>query len=883
MFTLWQQRRLKKFYREYFTTANKIKILTVLSTLLLFFVVSGILLATILFAWYAKDLPRPDKVRRIEGYSTIIFDRNGEVLYDVFADQHRIPVELSEIPEHLKHATIAIEDKDFYKHQGFDLRGILRAVKNIILYRSLQGGSTLTQQLVKNVLLTQERTLPRKIKEFILAVQIEKKYKKDEILQMYLNEAPFGGTAWGVESAAQMYFGKHVKDLNLVESAILAGLPQKPTTYSPFGSNPKAYIWRTEQVLRRMREDGYITLKQEKEAIKQLANVKFAPQGQDIKAPHFVMYVKQQLVDLFGERVVESGGLRVTTTLDLKLQKTAEKIVKEEVERMKGYKVGNGAVLVMDTKTGQILAMVGSKDYFAKDYDGNFNVVTQGLRQPGSAIKPVTYATALKKGYTAATLLMDTKTIFPMAGQKDYIPQNYDGKFHGPMQVRYALGNSINVTAVKMLAMVGLKEMLSLAYEMGIKTFEPTADNLRRFGLSITLGGGEVRLIDLTSAYCAFSNGGYKIEPVSILEVKDANKKLLYKDKPLRGKRVISEAIAFIISDILSDNSAREMTFGRVNYLQIPGFTVAAKTGTTDDKRDNWTIGWTPSYIVGAWVGNNDNSPMGQLVSGVSGAAPIWNRVIKEVLKGKKDEKFSKPSDVISAEVDTLCGGTPRDELPKRKEYFIAGTEPNRQADCFKKLKISKSTGKLANDLEIAAGDYEEKEFIVFFEKDYVSEDGRNRWQEGIEEFINSVEPYKSDGKYHPPKEISEGKKSEVVVKIKSPENQQKIDSHEVLISAEAVSTKEIVKITLEIDGVEKNSWMNKEFSERYTLDTGPHKIKVKAQDSAGNTGEKEIKIGVMVPWDYQAPTPIPTAEPTAVSPVPTITLSPPTATPTPP
>jgi 1A family penicillin-binding protein len=591
----WQQTWKEKNYRSGQQSSRRIKVKSKIFARLALFSFFALfvllLLAAFSFAFFAKDLPQPDKVVRREGFSTKIYDRNGELLYDIYQGQKRTPVDLSEIPQHLRNATIAVEDKNFYKHEGFDLTGIFRALYNIIVHHRLQGGSTLTQQLVKNVLLTSQRTLTRKLKEFILAVQIEHRYSKDQILQMYLNEAPYGGAAWGVESAAETYFGKKVKELNLVESAILAGLPQRPSVYSPFSDNPKAYVGRTQQVLRRMREDGYITSEQEKEALSQLEKVEFASQGASFKAPHFVMYVKKQLEDRYGQQMVEQGGLRVTTTLDLKIQEEAQKAVSEEIKKVEPLHITNGAAIVLDPQSGEILAMVGSKDYNDPNYDGKVNVVLS-LRQPGSAIKPVTYLTALKKGYTASTLLMDTPTTFSGgSGQPDYQPVNYDGKFHGPLQVRYALGNSINIPAVKMLAMVGIKEMLSTAYEMGISTLEPTVDNLKRFGLSVTLGGGEVRLLELANAYNAFANGGLRVEPVAILKVTDKDGRVLEERKKISGKRVITPEQAFIISHILADNSARLITFGERSALIIPGRTVAVKTGTTNDKRDNWTIG----------------------------------------------------------------------------------------------------------------------------------------------------------------------------------------------------------------------------------------------------------------------------------------------------
>lgn len=867
MMDLVNQRRLKKLTRGFGSDFDKARFLSIVVTVIFVGIVASLLLTAALFAFYAKDLPRPDKVRRMEGISTVITDRNGEVLYDVYNDQNRIPVEFTDMPKTLREATISIEDKDFYKHQGFDLRGILRAFKNMLLGQGLQSGSTLTQQLVKNVLLTSERSIPRKIKEFILSVQIEKKYTKDQILQMYLNEAPYGGPYWGVESASQAYFSKHAKDLNLIESAILAGLPQRPSYYSPSSGNPRAYIPRTTDVLRRMREEGYITKNQESEALEKLPTVQFTDKGGNFKAPHFVVYVRGLLEEKFGEKMVEGGGLRVTTTLDYKIQDQAQKIVAEEIEKAKDLKIGNGAVMVVNPKNGEILAMVGSFDYNAKDYDGNVNV-TLSQRQPGSSVKPITYATALKKGYPTSYLLMDTSTVFPVVNQKDYVPVNYDGKFRGPVQIRYALANSLNIPAVKMLARVGIKDMLSTAFDMGLTTLEPTTTNMQKFGLSVTLGGGDVRLIDLATAYSAFANGGNKVDSVAILKVTDSTGKKVYfenKDSPTK-KRVLDEGISFIISNILSDNSARTITFGANSLLNIPGHTVAVKTGTTDDKRDNWAIGWTPSYVVGTWVGNNDNSPMLKVASGVSGATPIWNRIFKEILKDQKNEDFNKPDSVYEQEVDSLTGTKTHGDVAKRKEYFLKGVEADNFDTVYKKIKVSKTTGKIANFIEVATNNYDEKEFVVFAESDPVSQDGKNRWQEGINSWLAGSGDYK-DGKYHPPTETSAGAEDKVTVLIKEPKNQTKYDDHDVDLWGEGYSNKEVKKLELYIDGNLKKSIDGSSYHEKVNLDTGTHKVKFKAQDSDGRWGESdEVRIGVGVAWDFVPSTP----QPEAPSPSPT-------------
>lgn len=677
-----------------------------------------------LFAFYAKDLPNPEKIVRREGFATKIYDRNGKLLYDVFSGARRNPVDINQVPLTVKQATIAIEDKNFYKHGGFDIGGILRGAFRSIFLGRLQGGSTLTQQLVKNVLLTQQRTITRKLKEFILTVQVERKYSKDQILQMYLNEAPYGGTAWGIATAADMYFGKSVAELTLPEAVILAGLPQSPSRYSPDAGT--LYIDRAKEVLRRMREDEYITRNQELEVSKQLANVQFATQSGLLKAPHFVFYVKDQLIARYGEKQVEEGGLRVTTTLDLDLQETAQTAVAEEIAKVRNLKISNGAAVAIDPQTGQILAMVGSKGWGDPNYDGKFNVTTAS-RQPGSAVKPVVYLTALRKGYTAATLLMDTKTSFPGGDKPEYVPENYDGKFRGPILVREALGNSINVPAVKMVSMVGIKDMLEVAYDMGLTTLKPTAETLARVGLSVALGGGEVKPLELVSAYSAFANGGKRVDPVAILKVTDGQGRVLEEFKDGFHRQVATPEEAFIISSILSDPKSRDITFGPRSLINISGRTIAVKTGTTNDKRDNWTIGWTPSIAVGVWVGNNDNSSMREVASGVTGAAPIWRRIILEALKNKSDEPLKVPDGVVAMDVDKISGYRAHDGFEAKQEYFIKGTEPTADDPVHKKIKN-------------CAG--EEKEYFFFKEED-------PKWQEGILNWLKD----QGDERYHPPTE----------------------------------------------------------------------------------------------------------------------------------
>lgn len=724
-------------------------LLSKLSKYLVFAFIAVVLAIPLSFLWFSRDLPTPGKVVASKYTdSTRIYDRNGTLLYSVYQDENRTYTGLENIAEYVQKGTIAIEDKDFYQNNGFSPIGYVRAGWNFMRGQRLAGASTITQQLVKNVLLSSERSLPRKIKELILSIQVTNKFSKDEILEMYLNNIPYGGTAIGIEAASQMYFGKEAKDLDLAESAFLAGLPQSPSMYSPYTGNDY-YIGRTEAVLNRMVDDKYITEDQREKALKKISTYKFASPKESMKAPHFVMYVKDILTEQFGEQMTNVGGLQVTTTLDYDLQKEAEKIVREEIEGLEKYRVGNGAALITDPKTGAILAMVGSKDYFAeaepsnctsgKDcvFEPNFNTVF-APRQPGSSLKPIIYARAFEEGYTPSTMVMDVQTNFQSSSNdKAYIPVNYDGKFRGPVQLRFALGNSLNIPAVKALALVGIKDSMQLAYDMGIENWEPTNANMADVGLSLVLGGRETTLFDEVEAYGVFANKGVKKELFTITKVTDSKGKKLFEHKDREGKKVLSEEVAFLISHILLDNVARTEAFGSNSLLRIPGKTVAVKTGTTDEKKDNWTFGYTPSIVVGVWVGNNDNTPMNQSISsGITGASPIWNKLMKASLKDKSDEQFEKPDNVVAVQVDPLGGGLPRDGQPTRTEYYVKGTEPTTVSPIYQSK--------------------DGKDYWVFKEEDPVSVDGVNRWQQAIDAWIEQY--HKGEERYNPPGELKEKK-----------------------------------------------------------------------------------------------------------------------------
>ncbi|MDO8551377.1 MAG: PBP1A family penicillin-binding protein [bacterium] len=621
--------------------------------------------------------------------STKIMDRNGQLLYEIYTDQNRTPVKLSTLPDYVKWATISAEDKDFYTHHGFDIRGMVRAGFNTVFRNRLQGGSTITQQLVKNALLTQDRTVKRKIREFVLTLAVESMYSKDQILEMYLNGAPYGGTAWGIESAAQTYFNKPASDLNLSEAALLAGLPASPTRYSPFGNHPELAKQKQEIVLDRMLTDKRITEEEAQKSKDEPLN--YSENANPIKAPHFVMEVKEELVEKYGEKMVEQGGLRVTTTLDLDLQNFAQGAVATEVAKLKTAHVTNGATIITRPKTGEILAMVGSKDYFAKDIPGNYNV-TMALRQPGSSIKPINYALGLlTKRVTPATVFLDQPTCFLTRGQPSYCPDNYDNSFHGPVQLRFSLGNSYNIPAVKMLAINSLEEFIDFAQKMGLTTLKDPS----QYGLSLTLGGGEVRMIDMATAFGVFANLGTKQPPIYILKVEDYKGKVLEENKIQEGEKVIPAEVAYLVSHILLDNNARAAAFGSSSYLVIKNHPeVSVKTGTTNDKRDNWTIGYNPDVLVAVWVGNNDNKPMSAVASGVTGASPIWNKIISFVLKDQKQNWPSKPENVVGASVCSLSGLLPGESgCSARFEYFLEGTVPFEIESLKQTILINKDTG----------------------------------------------------------------------------------------------------------------------------------------------------------------------------------------------
>lgn len=624
-----------------------------------------VLLTAIVIIWLAS-LQIPDfralTERKIEN-STRIYDRTGEILlYDLNKDIKKTDVSFENMGVNIKNATLAIEDAEFYNHGGIRVSSIIRAILvNFFSTGRTQGGSTITQQLVKNTLLTQEKSYTRKIKEWVLAIKIDKTMTKDKIFEAYLNENPYGGNIYGVGEASRAYFNKHAIDLTVAEAAYLAAIPQSPTLLSPYGKNKDKLEARKNLVLARELELKFITQEEYDQAKKEV--VAFMPQSNTgIKAPHFVFFIKEYLEEKYGVDMVATGGLKVTTTLDYELQAKGEEIVKEgALKNEKDWNGTNASLVAIDPKTGQILTMIGSRDYFDKTIDGNFNVAT-AVRQPGSSFKPFIYATAFNKGFTPSTVLFDLPTEFqttcnaygkalPGHSQSEcYMPQNYDGKTRGPMSLRDALAQSINIPAVKLFYLSGMSDSLKTSEDMGISTL----GNINRYGLTLVIGGGEVKLLDITSAYGVFADSGIRNPYTGILKVEDKNGQV-YEEFEAKPVEVLPKNTALTISDILKDDASRAPTFGANSVLHIPGRDVAVKTGTTNNNKDAWTIGYTPSIAVGVWAGNNDNKPMRK--GGASLAGPIWNKFMNEALRKLPDEKFEAPDLYIDPQTKPILRG----------------------------------------------------------------------------------------------------------------------------------------------------------------------------------------------------------------------------------
>ncbi len=656
--------------------------------------------------WLFNDLPALDRLpERLNTPSIRFTDRTGSLLYEALPSEggRNRPVSLDVVPLHLQQATIATEDSNFYHHPGVDVIGIVRAFWiNLRGGETLAGGSTITQQVARNLLLEPDerfqRTIRRKLRESWLAWRLARLYSKDEILSLYINQSYFGSLAYGVEAAAQTYFGVAAADLDLAESALLAGLPQAPAIYDPL-NNPSAAKERQLVVLALMEKEGYIT--PQERLLAEGEPLIYTASPYPLEAPHFVLWVRAQIDDLLAPEEL-AQPLTVRTSLDLDWQHHAERAITQQIAELQrqqgglGHNVNNAALVALDPHTGEILAMVGSPDYFDPQHSGAINMALTP-RQPGSAIKPLIYAAAFDPAqpdpWTPATMILDVYRTFLTGDDEPYIPVNYDNREHGPVLARQALGSSLNIPAVSVLDTIGIGTLTALAADLGISTF----GDPQSFDLSIALGGGEVSLLELTSAFGTFANGGTRVEPISILDIADSEGHLLYAADRRAPVQVLDERVTWLISDILSDNDARTLGFGAHSSLNI-GRPAAVKTGTTSNFHDNWTVGYTPDLVTGIWVGNTSHEPMFG-VTGLTGAAPIWHQFMRSVLSGQPESAFARPEGLVNVEVCALSGFLPTELCPYRHlEWFIEGTQPTAFDTIYQEVSIDTLTGFLADE-----------------------------------------------------------------------------------------------------------------------------------------------------------------------------------------
>jgi 1A family penicillin-binding protein len=809
------------------------------------------------FAYFFKDLPDPGKINnRFIAESTKIYDRTGNhLLYEVHGEEKRTQIDFNQMPDVLKYATISLEDQDFYNHHGIKLTAILRSVfKDVIQLGKAQGGSTITQQFVKNSLLSNEKTLVRKIKEVILSLELETKFSKDEILTMYLNEIPYGSNAYGIEAAAQTFFGKPARELTLDEAAVIAALPQATTYYSPYGSHNDALIGRKDYALKTMARLGYITEEQATEAINTTTLSKIKPQKNIIAAPHFVMYIKDYLQQKYGDSAVEQGGLKVYTTLDWDKQQLAERVVKDgATKNTTTYKAANAGLVAMDPKTGQVLAMVGSKDYFAQSepsgctpgkdcvFEPNVNVAVS-LLQPGSSFKPYVYLTAFKKGFTPETNIWDVDTNFSTDDGKIYNPKNYDGKNSGLLQMKDALARSLNVPAVKTLYLAGVKDSIATAKNMGVTTLnEPD-----RYGLSLVLGGGEVKLLDHVNAFSTFAANGIHRSTTAILRIEDSKGAILEKYGDTQGEKVIDEKYIAMIDYILSTNALRAPVFGDKNPLSFDDRPVAAKTGTTNEWRDGWTMGYTPSLTVGVWAGNNDHSTMKQGADGIFVAAPIWRSFMDEALKSITKEDFPKyepedaGKDILNGKLDMkqelkVC------EIPGENDEYclISDACPDNKA---KKKKFSDTHSILY---------YINKEDVRGEAPKNPENDPQfKNWESGVKNWLKENK-YSTDGA--PTEKCQEKDFSRYKINIEniSHSGGNPITTPTINISVKISAPYGVKKATISVDGDDISSDDSDSFGADYTIPNDKYnstlEIKVDATDNNGNSDSSNTKINTNI------------------------------------
>ncbi len=822
-------------------------------------------------AWVSKDLPDPNSLSmRSVAQSTKIYDRTGDVLlYEIYGDEQRTLVPIDQIPRSIQQATVAIEDRKFYEHHGVDWVGLLRAVvRNAVKFQGPKGTSTLTQQLVRNTIIVNERNYLRKLKEIILALQIERSYTKDQVLQMYLNEVPYGSTLYGVEAAARAYFGKSAHDLTLDESALLASIPQAPDRLSPYGTgvrgdNRPQLLARQDLVLEKMAEQGFITADEAKAAqeIDTLAKLKPQRVG-SIKAPHFVTYIRGLLAEQFEEqggiKYVEQSGLKVVTSLDWEAQQIAEKTIQEAVEkRGPTYQFNNAALVALDPKNGEVLSMVGSADFFDKAIDGQVNV-TLTPQQPGSSFKPIVYVAAFMKGLLPQTELYDAFTSFP-TDSRAYEPRNYNLREYGPVSIRKALAGSLNIPAVKVLYLVGVGRALDFAEQLGYTTFTP--ENRSRFGLALVLGAGEVTPLDHARAYATFANDGVQQSLRPILRVESSDGKPIFESISKEGARIIDQQSVRLLNSILTDNEARTYIFGSRNSLTLPDRQVAAKTGTTNDYTDAWTMGYTPNLVTAVWVGNTSNKPMKRGADSSSTAAPIWQTFMREATKNRPKDTFPEP------------------EPPTTDRAAVLGNV------LTKRVRIDKTTGLLATEFT-PANQVEERSYLEphdilhFLDKDDPLGDTPTNpatdpqyaaWEAGVRTWIATTNATTTD---RIPQAASDqyGPAFTPTITILEPQNQLLVTGSFLAISVDAQAPRGVKAIDVkfadrDFGSVQSTPW-NFGITIPSDIPDGFYDLVLTASDDVGNKATQTVTISLQrtqEPTTEQNPFTLPPPDPVII------------------
>jgi penicillin-binding protein 1C len=852
----------------------------------------GVAASVVGYVRIANDLPSPRELQsqRTAFVSSKIYDREGHLLYEVMDPEggRRTYVPLEEISDHVIDATIATEDRDYWVHPGFDPVAMARAIYYVLTEREIvSGASTIPQQLARMVLLPDQRfeqSADRKIKEIILAAELTRVYSKETILEIYLNELNYGNRAYGIQAAAETYFRTDAADLTLAQASFLAGLPQLPATYDPFGGGLERAISRHEDVLALMVEDGHITAAQADQAAEAIRNYSFkAPQLDVDMAPHLVVYVRRIVEELYGpEALYRGAGLRIHTTLDPDLQAKAEQAVREGMAALVDRNATNGALVALDPTTGHILAMVGSADFNDDSIDGQVNVALR-CRQPGSSIKPLTYIASFERGWTPATLFWDIRTEFPDGANPPYVPVNYDREYHGPVLLRDALANSYNVPAVAALQFVGVDGLLEMSSRLGIDSLahpeehcpEYPYDQAPAYGLALTLGGGEVKLLEMTGAFATFANDGVLMPSSPILRIEDSRGNVLLDNGTPTGSQVLSPEHAYLITDILADDQARCAAFSCPSILELSR-PAAAKTGTTDDYRDAWTVGYTPQLVTGVWVGNSDNSPMVS-VPGAAGAGPIWHNFMEAAHTDWPVRDFARPSGIVEYEISADSGARPSEHCPDRKEEVFAKGQPplDESHDWYQMVKLDAFTGLRANEF---CSDHVIQKLML----DISEERGREWVREHPEQFNSlPLAPLEecSEGTGRPQVMINEpaaGATVQGVVPIFGTVQVPNFDRYEVQYGLGSdpqgwgwVSGPHQAQVQ---DGL-LTRW------DTSHLSPGVYTLRIKAFDREQHAVETRVQIQLVLPTATPTLTPSPTPEATA-TPVPTST---PTSSPTPP